>query len=204
MCSHRGAIITPEGSGVARRHTCPYHAWSYDVARQPRRHLRRRRLRGDRSRLQRSDAAGLRRAGRPGVDLPRPRAIDRHRRVSCAATTTCSSTCGSTSVTRSVGSRSTGRTGRSPTTDISTCTTSRSSTARRSDRRCPARPCTTRGDHTSASRPRTDTSGSADRPESDWPLEALIGGVWDGVPHVSIAAFDKGRLIMVSILSLGR
>ena len=31
MCSHRGAVITPEGTGTARRHTCPYHAWSYDT-----------------------------------------------------------------------------------------------------------------------------------------------------------------------------
>jgi phenylpropionate dioxygenase-like ring-hydroxylating dioxygenase large terminal subunit len=30
MCSHRGAIVTPEGTGKARRHTCRYHAWSYD------------------------------------------------------------------------------------------------------------------------------------------------------------------------------
>ena len=30
MCSHRGAIITEPGTGTARRHTCPYHAWSYD------------------------------------------------------------------------------------------------------------------------------------------------------------------------------
>jgi nitrite reductase/ring-hydroxylating ferredoxin subunit len=30
MCSHRGAIIAEEGSGIARRFTCPYHAWSYD------------------------------------------------------------------------------------------------------------------------------------------------------------------------------
>jgi carnitine monooxygenase subunit len=32
MCSHRGAIITEDGVGSARRHTCPYHAWSYDVS----------------------------------------------------------------------------------------------------------------------------------------------------------------------------
>jgi nitrite reductase/ring-hydroxylating ferredoxin subunit len=31
MCSHRGAIIAEDGVGSARRHTCPYHAWSYDV-----------------------------------------------------------------------------------------------------------------------------------------------------------------------------
>jgi phenylpropionate dioxygenase-like ring-hydroxylating dioxygenase large terminal subunit len=30
MCSHRGAVIVPEGTGTARRFTCPYHAWSYD------------------------------------------------------------------------------------------------------------------------------------------------------------------------------
>lgn len=30
MCSHRGAIVAEEGSGTARRFTCPYHAWSYD------------------------------------------------------------------------------------------------------------------------------------------------------------------------------
>ncbi|MEM9566279.1 MAG: aromatic ring-hydroxylating dioxygenase subunit alpha [Actinomycetota bacterium] len=29
-CSHRGAIVA-EGSGTARRFTCPYHAWSYDA-----------------------------------------------------------------------------------------------------------------------------------------------------------------------------
>jgi phenylpropionate dioxygenase-like ring-hydroxylating dioxygenase large terminal subunit len=30
VCSHRGAIVVPEGSGRARRFTCPYHGWSYD------------------------------------------------------------------------------------------------------------------------------------------------------------------------------
>jgi carnitine monooxygenase subunit len=29
-CSHRGAVLVPEGTGSARRFTCPYHAWSYD------------------------------------------------------------------------------------------------------------------------------------------------------------------------------
>ena len=32
MCSHRGAVIVPEGTGTARRHTCPYHAWTYDAS----------------------------------------------------------------------------------------------------------------------------------------------------------------------------
>jgi phenylpropionate dioxygenase-like ring-hydroxylating dioxygenase large terminal subunit len=30
VCSHRGAIVVPEGSGKGRRFTCPYHSWSYD------------------------------------------------------------------------------------------------------------------------------------------------------------------------------
>lgn len=30
MCSHRGAIIVPEGRGSTKRFTCPYHAWTYD------------------------------------------------------------------------------------------------------------------------------------------------------------------------------
>ncbi len=30
MCSHRGAIVVDEGSGVARRFACPYHGWTYD------------------------------------------------------------------------------------------------------------------------------------------------------------------------------
>lgn len=31
VCRHRGAIVTPEGCGKARRHTCPYHGWTYDL-----------------------------------------------------------------------------------------------------------------------------------------------------------------------------
>ena len=31
QCSHRGAIVVPEGSGTARRFACPYHAWTYDT-----------------------------------------------------------------------------------------------------------------------------------------------------------------------------
>lgn len=31
VCRHRGAIVTPVGCGRSRRHTCPYHGWSYDA-----------------------------------------------------------------------------------------------------------------------------------------------------------------------------
>jgi nitrite reductase/ring-hydroxylating ferredoxin subunit len=30
VCRHRGALVTAQGCGEARRFTCPYHAWSYD------------------------------------------------------------------------------------------------------------------------------------------------------------------------------
>ena len=30
MCSHRGAMVVPEGTGSSRRFMCPYHAWTYD------------------------------------------------------------------------------------------------------------------------------------------------------------------------------
>jgi phenylpropionate dioxygenase-like ring-hydroxylating dioxygenase large terminal subunit len=31
MCSHRGAIVVEDGIGSARRHACPYHAWTYNT-----------------------------------------------------------------------------------------------------------------------------------------------------------------------------
>lgn len=31
-CRHRGGELVPEGIGTTRRFTCPYHAWSYDLA----------------------------------------------------------------------------------------------------------------------------------------------------------------------------
>jgi len=30
VCSHRGAVVVPEGTGRATRFSCPYHAWTYD------------------------------------------------------------------------------------------------------------------------------------------------------------------------------
>jgi len=31
VCSHRGAIVAPDGLGCARRFSCPYHGWTYDA-----------------------------------------------------------------------------------------------------------------------------------------------------------------------------
>lgn len=30
-CSHRGAVVVPDGIGEARRFACPYHNWTYDT-----------------------------------------------------------------------------------------------------------------------------------------------------------------------------
>ncbi len=30
VCTHRGAQLTADGRGEGRRHTCPYHAWTFD------------------------------------------------------------------------------------------------------------------------------------------------------------------------------
>ena len=30
-CSHRGAVVVPDGIGTARRFACPYHNWTYDT-----------------------------------------------------------------------------------------------------------------------------------------------------------------------------
>ena len=30
QCSHRGAVVVEDGIGRARRHSCPYHNWTYD------------------------------------------------------------------------------------------------------------------------------------------------------------------------------
>ena len=32
VCRHRGSELVPEGTGRTKRLTCPYHAWSYDLA----------------------------------------------------------------------------------------------------------------------------------------------------------------------------
>ncbi|MGD9997855.1 MAG: aromatic ring-hydroxylating dioxygenase subunit alpha [Ilumatobacteraceae bacterium] len=30
-CSHRGAVVVPDGAGTSRRFACPYHNWTYDT-----------------------------------------------------------------------------------------------------------------------------------------------------------------------------
>jgi phenylpropionate dioxygenase-like ring-hydroxylating dioxygenase large terminal subunit len=61
------------------------------------------------------------------------------------------------------------------------------------------------GPHTHMGRPIEDPAGYDDRPESEWPTEQLLGGVWTVFPHISIANFaGGGRSVMVSQLFPGK
>ncbi len=61
------------------------------------------------------------------------------------------------------------------------------------------------GPHQRVASPDPRLLGLADRPESEWPTEALLQSVWTIFPHVSIASFDGGggRAVMVSQLFPG-
>jgi nitrite reductase/ring-hydroxylating ferredoxin subunit len=61
------------------------------------------------------------------------------------------------------------------------------------------------GPHQRVSSPNPELYKLKDRPEEDWPAEALLGSVWTIFPHISIAGFDGGggRGVMVSQLFPG-
>jgi hypothetical protein len=60
------------------------------------------------------------------------------------------------------------------------------------------------GPHQRVSTPNPRLLRLESRPEAEWDLEALIGGVWTLVPHVSIADFEAGgKVYMVSQLFPG-
>ena len=68
------------------------------------------------------------------------------------------------------------------------------------------------GPHQRVSSPETIAAIVGDREESDWPMEALLAGVWTIFPHVSIACFagldsveeESYQAVMVSQLFPGR
>ena len=82
QCSHRGAIVVPEGSGTARRFACPYHAWTYDTTGRSRRSHGPRVLRPAGPRLPRPDPATRRRTGWTHLRRPHTRNGDERRRAS--------------------------------------------------------------------------------------------------------------------------
>jgi len=192
VCSHRGAIVVKEGTGSAKRFTCPYHAWSYDE---------RGALVGvykpdqfgevDKSCLGLTPLPVAERAGlifatlTPGATLDvdaflcgYDEMLAHHRFDQCHV---------------AAGRRSPGRTGRSPTTATSTSTTwpilHRDSfgTGMPSEALYDAW-----GPHQRVSFPNPFLRELATKPEDEWPVSQLIGGVWTIFPHISIADFDAG------------
>jgi phenylpropionate dioxygenase-like ring-hydroxylating dioxygenase large terminal subunit len=60
------------------------------------------------------------------------------------------------------------------------------------------------GPHTRLQAPTRDLEVLEQTPEAEWPISALLNGVWTIFPHVSIASFDGGgRSVMLSQLLPG-
>ena len=61
------------------------------------------------------------------------------------------------------------------------------------------------GPHQRVSSPNPELFKLKDRPEAEWPVDALIQSVWTIFPHISIASFDGGggRGVMISQLFPG-
>jgi len=60
------------------------------------------------------------------------------------------------------------------------------------------------GPHQRVQAPTPDLLDFEDKPESEWPDELMLKGVWTIFPHISIASFDRGgRAVMISQLLPG-
>lgn len=203
MCTHRGAVITETGSGTARRHTCPYHAWSYDSGG---------RLVGildaaDFGEIDR-DCNGLtplavaERAGlvwlyqtnEPLVDIDTylcgyDEMLAHHRFDECHA------------VGRQTIAGPNWKVAYDGYLDFyhlpilhkDTFGPQMSSKANYD----------AWGPHQRVTSPGRGWDGISGLDEADWQVSDLIGGVWTIFPHVSIASFDDGRMYMVSLLYPG-
>jgi phenylpropionate dioxygenase-like ring-hydroxylating dioxygenase large terminal subunit len=61
------------------------------------------------------------------------------------------------------------------------------------------------GPHQRVQAPTRDMEVFEDTPEAEWPVEAMLNGVWTIFPHVSIASFQGGgRSVMISQLLPGK
>ena len=211
ICSHRAAVLVPEGNGSARRFSCPYHAWTYDQEGA---------LVGILSREDFGDVD----AGCLGlVELP---VAERAGLIWAQLSPTPSIDidtflCGYDELLGAPPLRQLepawsrqqthprARTGRWPTTATSTSTTCRSCTGTPSGRTCRTKAIYDAwGPHQRvSSRPGLRQVPRAGRqaPRPSGPTPHLTGGVWTIFPHVSIAAFDSsGRgVYMVSQLFPG-
>ncbi len=60
------------------------------------------------------------------------------------------------------------------------------------------------GPHQRVQAPTRDMEAFEDKPASEWPMDAMLNGVWTIFPHVSIASFNGGgRAVMISQLLPG-
>jgi nitrite reductase/ring-hydroxylating ferredoxin subunit len=204
MCSHRGSVITPEGTGTARRHTCTYHAWSYDD------HGR---LVGipdaddfgeiDRSCFGLTPLTCAERAGLVWIYLTSEPAIDIDTFL-----------CGYGELLEHLDFENCHAVGRQtlpgpnwkvaydgyldfyhlPILHRETFGPDMSTKAQYD----------AWGPHQRVLSPERGNERLLDVPEDEWRIKDLVGGVWTIFPHVSIAAFDaNGRVWMVSLLYPG-
>jgi phenylpropionate dioxygenase-like ring-hydroxylating dioxygenase large terminal subunit len=204
MCSHRGAIVVPDGVGRATRHACPYHAWVYDDAG---------RLVGlrdendfgeiDRSCLGLTELPCAERAGLVWVWLTRETALDIDTFL-----------CGYGDLLEHLGLSEGHVAGRQslegpnwkvaydgyldyyhlPILHRKSFGSDMSSHALYD----------AFGPHQRVTAPDRHCEALSKKPESEWTAAELIGGVWTIFPHVSIAAFDaEGKVYMISQLFPG-
>ncbi len=203
MCSHRGAIVTEPGTGSARRHTCPYHAWSYDS---------RGRLVGvmdaddfgdiDRDCLgltpltvaERAGLVWLYRTSNPLVDIDTflcgyDEMLAHHRFDQChvAGRQTIAGPNWKVAYDGYLDFY------HLPILHKDTFGPEMSTKANYD----------AWGPHQRVTSPGRGWERIVDVDESEWDDRHLIGGVWTIFPHVSIAAFDDGRMYMVSMLYPG-
>ena len=203
-CSHRGAQVVPDGSGCARRFSCPYHGWSYDnegaLVGIPRRSEF---GEVDASRLGLRALPAAERAGLVFVTLRPDAPLDLDAFL-----------CGYGEVLEHLGLERCHLVGRQVVAgpdwkvaydgylDFYHLPVLHRNTF---GPRMPSQALYDAwGPHQRVSMPNPALRAFEPLPEEQWDVEALIGGVWTVFPHVSIADFQAGvKLYMVSQLFPG-
>lgn len=204
VCSHRGSVIVPEGSGRGTRFACPYHAWTYDNEGALRSVFKEEDFgQVDKSELGLTPLPVAERAGLVFV-IPTPEAsleIDTF-------------LCGYDELLAHHGFEDCELVGRQVLTgpnwkiaydgylDFYHLPILHRETFGpdiQSDSLFDAW-----GPHQRVSMPNSEYLEFEDLPDEDWNLEEVLGGVWTIFPHVSIADFDAGgKLYLVSQLFPG-
>jgi phenylpropionate dioxygenase-like ring-hydroxylating dioxygenase large terminal subunit len=204
MCSHRGAVIMPAGTGNAKRFTCPYHAWSYGQDGQLNAVFAHKDFGDiDRSCYGLTELRATERAGLIWVILDPKSTLDFDLFLA-----------GYDDMLAQFGFETwhhfERRTIRGPNwkvaydgyLDLYHLPILHKNTFG------PQMPhqaiYDAWGPHQRASSPDPGLAALAEQPEDKWPTERLLGGVWTIFPHISIASFEGGgRSVMVSQLFPG-